>query len=386
MKRKLPLSILAVFVCLSAASQDKTEEKRDSIQLNEYQNFMYRLLGFDISSPAGTFVFEATENPALKLNGVFKKKKEDAFIFKKFYSGYAGQLSSKNKYTPIISKHKWAPNAEFGISNYLFLKKSFKFYTDDIKEFATEENIPYVGIDQKGQKEGVEGEPTVNKMPVSRASSIKLLWVSNFIGYNYAQLNVLNSTVSVSPDTVFTTYRNKSFVANIGLNFFWYPSGKRWVSLYGNLTYAYKGNDNNYNNLTDVTLKPFVRYNNGNSYLDIVSDDVKGKKGVLRRGNTDNILYNMSLLITPNDKSYIGISFYSQRTVAKSFRYTDRGFSINVPVINKKDDKKTTANFGLRFDFPDTNREIDPTKKMKEKQRVGFLVSLPLMPSPKMKK
>lgn len=97
----MKFSISCLFIVLiysNLYAQEKpAQENSDSIQLVEYQKFMYRLIGFDISSPIGSFVFEATENPALKLNGVFRsrKDKENSFKTKLYYGGFAGVLTSQ---------------------------------------------------------------------------------------------------------------------------------------------------------------------------------------------------------------------------------------------------------------------------------------------------
>lgn len=361
----------------------KAQNQQDTISLAQYQTFMYRLLGFDVSSPIGSFVFEASENPALKVNGVFRKRRENynEALFKRYYGGFSGVLSSKNKYTPIISKDKWAPDANIGINNFYFPVRIVRFYDDDVEAFADTTGTHYE--DFNGKMRYSDSSLVVNRMPIQQASSIYMLWFSNYIGYNYAQLNVLTNRVSLSADTVFDKIRNNSFVATVGINAFAYPSKKKWVSFLASANYMYKTNDNNYNNLTDVTIRTYTNYNSGAGSLEIQTDEVKGKTGKFRIGNTHNFIGNLGVIISPNSNLYIGITGNMQRTVAPNFQYTDLGFTINVPVTQKKDKEKSIANFALKFDFPDVNKEIDPSKTMKEKRRVGFLVSFPLMPSPR---
>jgi hypothetical protein len=380
----MKLKVLLLLVLVSHLQTNaQTQSRQDSISLAQYQNFMYRLLGFNVTSPIGSFVFEATENPALKLNGVFRRKTENysQTLFKKYYGGFSGVLTSKNKYTPIISKDKWAPDASFGINNYFFPFRSVSFYDDDVESFADTSGSHYE--DSNGKLRFANGSLVVNHMPIQQASSIYMVWFNNYIGYNYSQLNVLTNRVSLSTDTVFDKIRNRSFVASLGINGFAYPSKKKWISLLGSANYMYKTNDNNYNNLTDVTVKTFTTYNSGTGSLEIQTDELKGKTGKFRIGNTHNFITNLGFILSPSDKLYIGVTGNFQRTVASSFQYTDLGFTINVPITQQKDKEKTLANFALKFDFPDVNGEIDATKTMKEKRRVGFLVSFPLMPSPR---
>lgn len=359
--------------------------EQDSISLAQYQNFIYRLIGFDVSSPIGSFVIEATENPALKLNAVFKKKKGNTInsIFKRYYGGVGGVLSSKNKYTPLISKDKWAPDASIGINNFFFLKRIVRFFSSDVDSFAIKIDPNYKPRPGKGLFK--DGSLVVNHMPISNASSIYLVWLSNYVGYNYAQLNVLTNRVSLSADTVFDKIRNRSFIASIGINGFAYPSKKASFSFFASANYMYKTNDNNYNNLTDVTVRTYTNYNSSPGSLEILTDEVKGKTGKFRIGNTHNFIGNLGVIISPSDNLYIGITGNMLRAVAPDFQYTDLGFTINLPVTRKTDKDKALANFALKFDFPDVNKEIDANKTMKEKRRVGFLVSFPLMPSPKQK-
>ncbi len=387
MRKHLILLFAALHTfCLNETCAQEGDNRKNiqtqQYSFDEYQRFMYRLIGVNTNQPIGALTFDlTTENPVLKINGLVRtrnlKKALQAEDMPKSFLGYSGYLSSKNKYTPLITKEKWVPDAGIQINGFCFAIKNFSFYTKEVREFAINK-YGLMGFTENDSGFFVNDEhktKVVDEMPISQASSYSFFWLTYGIGLNYAQLNVLSNVITVSPDTIFTKYRKVSVSPYFGLNFIRNCSRKSGLSFLGSIIYQYKSNDNNYNSLKDVTITTYTNYNQGNNSLNIKTEEVKGKRGNIRIGNTHNILLNAGGILTIN-KFYLGIIGHYQRTTASNFQYTDMGFSLNLPV-KKKEKEETFANLAVKFDWPDINKELANTS-MKDKFRVGFQIGIPL--------
>ena len=272
-----------------------------------------------------------------------------------------GKVSSKNNYTPIISKGKWLPDADINLSYTFLFNRGIYFYTKELN-----------GVD-------------INSMPLSKASSIIFGWLNFKAGYNYSELSFFNPNDTTSFKYRITEDKFGSVFFKGNANLYWYPSRDEtpWLTIYTNIGYEYRTNDNNYSKMTEVDVKQSKIYQDStNGNIDVIEELGKSRYGKFIIGTSHSIPFNLSFLISNKDKDfYVGLNFYVVQKFLNGISSTDLGSSISLPLQKKSKDGKTTiANFTLRGDIQDINNNLNAGTSVINKVRLGFTVGVPLIP------
>ncbi len=350
--------ILATLLLISSLfSFGQTERSKDTDKSREdYDKFIGKVLNLNTNNVQTSFIFDISSSPTLKLTlPAYQSSKQQLF--------FTGNISSTNNYTPLVKKGKWVPDASISANYSIFLNSTVKFYTSEFPALA-----------------GAALQTAINNASINNASQLNFVWINLNAGYNYSGYTFFSDDNSLTLDKRITqqNYNSTFFKANI--NWFFYPSKNKtkWLSLNGSFGYTYKTNDNNYNNLTQVNIKTTKTYTDASgAVMEVVEDETTARKGKFIITNSSAFDYNIMALVSPTDNFYIGLSFYGKTRTTQDLTSTDLGIGLSIPIQKAKDDKKTVANFTLKYDMPDVSNQLN-NLSLKDKGKLGFTIGVPL--------
>jgi hypothetical protein len=355
--KKKNLTILLLTISLLSFGQ--TEGSRDEKKAREdYDKFIGKVLNLNSNNVQTSFIFDISSSPTLKLTlPAYQSVKQQLF--------FTGNISSTNNYSPLVKKGKWVPDASINGTYSIFLKRTVKFYIDD---FPSE------------KADAAALQKAINEASINNASQLNFIWLNLNVGYNYSEYTFFSEDNGLALDKRISqeNYNSSFFQANI--NWFFYPSKAKtkWLSLNGSLGYTYKTNDNNYYSLTQINIKTTKTYTDATgSIMEVLEDETTARKGKFIKANSNAFDYNVMVLVSPTENFYIGLSLYGKTRTFQDLTSTDLGIGLSIPIQKTKDDKKTIANFTLKYDMSDVSNKLN-NLTLKDKGKLGFTIGIPL--------
>lgn len=312
MKKVLFFAILVVTGIAAFAQTEKIKtEKIEGVSSKEASDFefMKKILQLDADRPISTIGIELSKDPSL-LTRISVLKSDTSYTFLNLEGG----IKLSNGLTNIFSSGSFENPNWFANLNFIFAPKSFlitKFYKPELDSFRTKMGDPKAWMNKED------------------ASQRIYWWFSVKAGYDQANNTIYQplSEMYGNPNVNITKKRVSTLAFSPSLNFHFFPSKKRTpnLNIFAKLTYTYKPNDNNLDDLDDFTLfkNTTIQDTINHTTYTVSTDQKTGKMGTYKEAHSNSLRFDATFLLGKK-QNYVGKK--PNYALNLNFLYTNKEF------------------------------------------------------------
>jgi hypothetical protein len=275
-------------------------------------------------------------------------------------------LGTNNKYTPILSKDRWAIDNALDLSYFRHVYTGRHVFTDDL-----EAELASNGSDTTAAYDAIEARGDL--------SGFSTIWLTGGVQWNYNDFLVLKDSLFVGMEDPFNSTNVHGVTLSAKFNGLRTLSFRNGFQISGGIGYAYTFNGNNYGTLDEVEVfSGTMARDTINGFISESEPAAKGSKGTLVIADAHTITGEFHMTWNNPRSRFAGDLFVNpELTIIDGTEVLNIQAGVNFAVPNR-DGERAAINIGIGIKFKNATVPYEDVEDRQKRLIPMIMLGVPI--------